>query len=111
MIYNNVYLCVFYVSGLYERSKLIRKCTRAEGMEFSIPMRLLSRYFDLPFLVPQKRVVGKITRPDTRPSVADGWAGAEMRIFTLFDSWSRTDRPTDGSSNEGRIDCNEGRMD
>ena len=69
--------CVFfYVSGLYERSKLIRKCTRAEGMEFSIPMRLLSRYFDLPFLVPQKRVVGKITRPDTRPSVADGWAGA-----------------------------------
>ena len=21
------------------------------------------------------------TRPDTRPSVADGWAGAEMRVF------------------------------
>ena len=27
----------------------------------------------------------KLTRPDTRPSVADGWAGAEMRVFTLFD--------------------------
>ena len=30
------------------------------------------------------------TRPDTRPSVADGWAGAEMRVFPLFDS-SMTD--------------------
>ena len=43
------------------------------------------------------------TRPDTRPSVADGWAGAEMRVFPLFDSMvtdrrtdRRTDRPTDG---------------
>ena len=27
------------------------------------------------------------TRPDTRPiPVADGWAGAEMRVFPLFDS-------------------------
>ena len=35
------------------------------------------------------------TRPDTRPiPVADGWAGAEMRVFTFFNSWSRTDRPT-----------------
>ena len=25
------------------------------------------------------------TRPDTRPPVADGWAGADMRIFPLFD--------------------------
>ena len=39
----------------------------------------------------------QITRPDTRPiPVADGWAGAEMRVFTLFDSWSRTNGPTDG---------------
>ena len=37
----------------------------------------------------------KGTRPDTRPPVADGWAGAEMRVFTLFDSCSRTDGPTD----------------
>ena len=37
------------------------------------------------------------TRPDTRPiPVADVWAGAEMRVFTLFDSCSRTDGPTDG---------------
>ena len=27
----------------------------------------------------------KQTRPNTRPSVADGWAGAEMRVFPLFD--------------------------
>ena len=28
---------------------------------------------------------GRKTRPDTRPSVADGWAGAEMLVFSLFD--------------------------
>ena len=39
------------------------------------------------------------TRPDTRPiPVADGWAGAEMRVFTLFDSCSRTYRRTDKGS-------------
>ena len=38
---------------------------------------------------------GRKTRPDTRPSVADGWAGAEMRVFPLFDSMV-TDQPTDG---------------
>ena len=26
------------------------------------------------------------TRPDTRPPVADGWAGADRRVFPLFDS-------------------------
>ena len=44
------------------------------------------------------------TRPDTRPiPVADGWAGAEMRVFTLSNSITtdgqtdgRTDRRTDG---------------
>ena len=41
------------------------------------------------------------TRPDTRPPVADGWAGAEMRVFTLFDSCSPTDQPTDGRT-DGR---------
>ena len=35
------------------------------------------------------------TRPGTRPiPVADGWAGAEMRVFLLFDL-SVTDRPID----------------
>ena len=43
------------------------------------------------------------TRPDTRPPVADGWAGAEMRVFTLFDSCSPTDRLTDGRT-DGRTD-------
>ena len=39
--------------------------------------------------------------------VADGWAGAEMRGFTLFDSCTptdrRTDRRTDGGT-DGRTD-------
>ena len=44
------------------------------------------------------------TRPDTRPiPVADGCAGAEMRVFTHFDSCSRTDRPTDGPT-DGQTD-------
>ena len=59
------------------------------------------------------------TRPDTRPSVADGWAGAEMHVFTLFDSivtegnarfhtfrldrYRRTNGPTDGQT-DGRTD-------
>ena len=34
------------------------------------------------------------TRLDTRPPVADGWAGADMRIFPLFDSITSTDWPT-----------------
>ena len=41
------------------------------------------------------------TRPDTRPPVADGWAGAEMRVFPFFDSWVTdgwTDGRTDGQS-------------
>ena len=37
------------------------------------------------------------TRPDTRPPVADRWAGAEMRVFLLFDSII-TDRRTDKAS-------------
>ena len=39
----------------------------------------------------------KETRPDTRPSVADGRAGAEMRVFPLFDSMV-TDGRTDKAS-------------
>ena len=37
------------------------------------------------------------TRPDTRPiPVADGWAGAEMRVFALsqLDHHGPTDLPT-----------------
>ena len=42
----------------------------------------------------------EITWPDTLPiPVADGWAGAEMHVFALFDSYSRTDGPTDGRTN------------
>ena len=36
------------------------------------------------------------TRPDTRPiPSADGWAGAEMRVFTLS-KMNITDGPTNG---------------
>ena len=38
------------------------------------------------------------TRPDTRPiPVADGWAGAEMRVFALsqLDHHGPTNQPTD----------------
>ena len=48
------------------------------------------------------QVFDQLTRPDTRPMpVADGWAGAEMRVFPLFESSvtdQPTDRPTDGQS-------------
>ena len=39
--------------------------------------------------------------------VADGWAGVEMRVFTLFNSCSRTDRPTDRRTDKGsyRVAC------
>ena len=41
-------------------------------------------------------VLNKKTRPDTRLiPVADGWAGAEMRVFTLSNSIT-TDKRTDG---------------
>ena len=46
------------------------------------------------------RQVIKKTRPDTRPiPVADGWAGAEMCVFTLSNSIT-TDRPTDGRTDK-----------
>ena len=42
----------------------------------------------------------KETRLDTRPiPVADGWAGAEMRVFTLSNTII-TDGPTDGQTDE-----------
>ena len=48
------------------------------------------------FLVSWETREKRKTRPDTRPPVADERAGAEMRVFILFDSCSPTDRPTDG---------------
>ena len=53
-----------------------------------------------------------ITGPDTRPPVADGWAGAEMRVFPIFNSsvttraW-RTNGRTDGRTDKAsyRIAC------
>ena len=46
----------------------------------------------------EKKEKSKETRLDTRPiPVADGWAGAEMRVFPLFVS-SVTDQPTDKAS-------------
>ena len=45
-----------------------------------------------------KNLKAEVTRPDTRPiPVADGWAGAEMRVFALsqLDHHGPTDGPTD----------------
>ena len=51
-------------------------------------------------VINQKRI-NRRTRPDTRPiPVADGWAGAEMCVFTLSNSIT-TDGPTDGRT-DGR---------
>ena len=47
-----------------------------------------------PYMAHLKKKTFIVTRPDTRPPVADGWAGAEMRVFPLFDSITSTDRPT-----------------
>ena len=51
----------------------------------------------------RKEIEGE-TRPDTRPiPVADGRAGAEMRVFPLFDSITMdqpTDQPTNGRMNK-----------
>ena len=44
--------------------------------------------------------VDKVTRLDTRSSVADGWAGVKMCVFPLFDLMV-TDGPTDGPT-DGR---------
>ena len=42
----------------------------------------------------------QLTRPDTLPiPVADGWAGAEMRVFTLSNSIT-TDQPTNGRTDK-----------
>ena len=55
----------------------------------------------------EKSEMKKITRPDTRPPVADGWAGAELHLsatknvlkrwFSYFSTRAHrlTDRPTD----------------
>ena len=43
-----------------------------------------------------------VTRPDTQPLVADGWAGAEMRFFSLFNS-SATDRWTQGPTDQQNL--------
>ena len=49
----------------------------------------------------------KITRPDSRPKpVADGWAGAEMRVFTFSNSII-ADGPTDPQTDKAsyRVAC------
>ena len=56
----------------------------------------------------QRRACGREqlrTRPDTRPiPVADGWAGAKMRVHTFqLDHHGPTNQPTDGRT-DGRTD-------
>ena len=47
------------------------------------------------------------TRPDTWPTVADRWAGAEMRVFTLSNliiKDQRTDGPMDQRTDKASYD-------
>ena len=46
------------------------------------------------------------TRPDTRPPVADGWAGAELCVFPL-NQYGPMDGPTDGRTDKAsfRVAC------
>ena len=76
--------------GLHVLFKIRRWCAHKTAFETNL---LILFYVYL---------VNEWTRPDTRPSVADGWAGAEMRVFSLFDSMV-TDGPTNGRTN-GRTD-------
>ena len=57
-------------------------------------------------IVYKNKLIYKKTRPDTRPPVADGLAGAEMRVFPFFDSWV-TDQRTDGWADKAsyRVAC------
>ena len=53
------------------------------------------------------------TRPDTRPPVADGWAGAEMRVLTFrLDGYGRTDGRSDGRTDKAsyRVACPQPKM-
>ena len=62
---------------------------RVSGLVFSLSLI----FFNLGF---QRYPNLSKTRPDTQSiPVADGWVGAEMRVFTLSNSII-TDRPTDG---------------
>ena len=55
----------------------------------------------LPGLTWSKKICFQETRPETRPRVADGWAGVDMRVYPLFDLCWRTDGPMDGRT-DGR---------
>ena len=52
------------------------------------------------------------TKPDTWPPVADGWAGAEIAVFPLFNS-SVTDGPTDRRTDKAsyRVACPQLKID
>ena len=54
----------------------------------------------------KERIGIHYTRPDTRPPVADGWAGAEISVFTLFDLII-TDQRTNGRTDKAsfRVAC------
>ena len=82
----------FPISNL---SFICRCCFRVGRLGGWCSMRLIYGLLFLVFFLLFSHL-HKGTRPDTRPPVAGGWAGAEMRVSSLFDSCPRTNRPTDG---------------
>ena len=64
---------------------------------FSFGLRQLNPLRATTLLVAPESLSDRMTtRPDARPiPVADGWAGAEMRVFTFSNSITMTDRRTD----------------
>ena len=64
--------------------------TTLDPRELSLGIEFCDKFVD-------RRITKIITRSETRPMpVANGWAGAEMRFFSLFDSITMTNGPTDG---------------
>ena len=78
-------------------------CDKIFIIEIWIPM-LINTNFNLTLMIVLEwnwQDFFKGTRSDTRPiPVADGWVGAEMHVFPLFDSCWRTDRRTDGQTDK-----------
>ena len=93
-----LHLCYFPPGYLAEEEGMTKITLFVPGMFFGcLPMSNFA-FFSSPKKMRKNPLItlvsGKGTRPDTGPPVADGWAGAEMRVIPLF-NWSVTDQPTD----------------
>ena len=77
------------------------------AINFMLGLVRTKRLVNFPKHPTRKKPLQVSTRLDTRPPVADGWAGAEMRIFPLSTRSLRTNGPRDGLTDgltDGRTD-------